>query len=54
MENFEGSRPVAILMRYTGEPKNEERLRAAEQVKGLWKKVRGTFNSGDEPKDIVE
>jgi len=43
MENFEGTRPVAILMRYTGEEKKEERTEAAEQVKGLWGKVKGTF-----------
>jgi AI-2 transport protein TqsA len=39
MENFEGTRPVAILMRYTGEKKEgqEEELQEARQhVKGLW------------------
>jgi AI-2 transport protein TqsA len=45
MENFEGTRPVAILMRYTGEEKTEERVEAAKHVKGLWGKVRGTFSS---------
>ena len=43
MENFEGTRPLAILMRYTGEEKKEERQKAAEQAKGLWEKARGTF-----------
>jgi AI-2 transport protein TqsA len=43
MENFEGTRPLAILMRYTGEEKKEERQEAAEQAKGLWEKAKGTF-----------
>ena len=37
MENFEGTRPLAILMRYTGEAKKEERQKAADQAKGLWR-----------------
>lgn len=48
MENFEGTRPVAILMRYTGEEKKEERQAAAGQMKDLWGKVRGTFSSDNE------
>jgi len=36
MENFEGTRPLAILMRYTGGEKTEERKAAASHVKGLW------------------
>jgi predicted PurR-regulated permease PerM len=35
MENFEGTGPLAILMRYTGEEK-EEREAAARHIKGLW------------------
>jgi len=54
MENFEGTRPIAILMRYTGEEKKEEREAAASHVKGLWDKVKGTFRSDDESKDIAE
>ena len=38
MENFEGTRTLAILFRYTGEEKKGEREEAAEQVKGFWKK----------------
>jgi predicted PurR-regulated permease PerM len=34
MENFEGTRPLAILMRYTGEQKEGERQEALESVKG--------------------
>jgi predicted PurR-regulated permease PerM len=54
MENFEGTRPLAVLMRYTGEEKEEERKEAAEHMKGLWGKVKGTFSSNhetQEPKD---
>jgi len=54
MENFEGTRPLAILMRYTGEEKKEERQAAAQHVKGLWGKVKGTFDSDHESEDIVE
>jgi predicted PurR-regulated permease PerM len=42
MENVEGTRPVAVLMRYTGEDKKEERAQAMEQVQGLWDKAKGT------------
>jgi AI-2 transport protein TqsA len=44
MENFEGTRPLAVLMRYTGEEKKEERKEAAEQARGLWEKAKGTFS----------
>jgi len=54
MENFEGTRPLAILMRYTGEEKKEERQEAAKHVKGLWGKVKGTFSSDREAEDIAE
>jgi len=54
MENFEGTRPLAILMRYTGEDKKEERQAAELHVKGLWGKVKGTFSSNHESDDIVE
>ena len=54
MENFEGTRPLAILMRYTGEEEDEERKQAAQHVKGLWGKVKGTFSSDREPEDLIE
>jgi AI-2 transport protein TqsA len=54
MENFEGTRPLAILMRYTGEENKEERKEAERHVKGLWGKVKGTFSSGRESEDIDE
>jgi len=44
MENFEGTRILAVLMRYTGEAKKEERQKAAEQVKDLWEKTRSTIS----------
>jgi len=53
MENFEVTRPIAILMRYTGEEKNEEPQAAAQHVKGLWGKVKGTIDSDRESEGIV-
>jgi predicted PurR-regulated permease PerM len=52
MENFEGTRPIAILMRYTGEEKKEERKAAARHVKGLWGKAKETFRSDRESSDL--
>ena len=54
MENFEGTRPLAILMRYTGEEKEEERKEATKHVKGLWGKVKGTFSSSSDSDDKIE
>ncbi len=55
MENFEGSRPLAILMRYTGKTEEEEeRQEALKNVTGLWGKVKGAFSSKRDSKDIVE
>jgi AI-2 transport protein TqsA len=53
MENFEGTRPLAILMRYTGEEKEEERKEAAKHVKGLWGKVKDTFSSDRDSDEII-
>jgi predicted PurR-regulated permease PerM len=53
MENFEGTRTLAILMRYTGEEKKDERKAAARHVKGLWGRVREAFGSDRELEDIV-
>ncbi len=52
MENFPATRPVAILMRYTGEDKKEEREEAAEHVKSLWGKAKETLHADRESKDI--
>ncbi len=56
MENFEGSRTLAILMRYTGETEEEEeeKQEALNHVKGLWGRVKGTFSSDRKPDDIVK
>ncbi len=54
MENFEGTRPIAILMRYTGEEKKEEREEAAKHVKGLWGKAKETISSNKESEDTAE
>ena len=54
MENFEVTRPIAILMRYTGEEKKEERQAAAQQVKSLWGKGKGIPDSDHESEDKVE
>jgi AI-2 transport protein TqsA len=53
MENFEGTRPLAILMRYTGEEKEGERKAAERDVKGLWRRVKETLGSDGESEDIV-
>lgn len=54
MENFPGTRPVAILMRYTGEEKKEERKQAAEHVKGLWGTIEGTIRPDKKTKNQTE
>jgi predicted PurR-regulated permease PerM len=51
MENFEGTRPIAVLMRYTGEDQKEERKEAARHVRGLWGRVKDTFSSDIGPKN---
>jgi hypothetical protein len=43
MENFEGTRTIAVLMRYTGEEKKDERKKAAESVKDMWDKTRDSI-----------
>jgi len=48
MENFSGTRPLAILMRYTGEEKKEERQEAARSLKGALGEVKGAISP--EPK----
>jgi AI-2 transport protein TqsA len=51
MENFEGTRPIALLMRYTGEEKKAERQEAANQMKGLWGMVKDTVIPSHDSKD---
>jgi predicted PurR-regulated permease PerM len=40
LENFEGTRTVSVLLRYTGEEKKEEREEAMSEVRGLWERAR--------------
>jgi AI-2 transport protein TqsA len=54
MENFEGTRPIAILMRYTGEDKKEERQEAAKHVQGLWGRLKGSIKSDEGTEETVE
>jgi AI-2 transport protein TqsA len=43
MENFEGTRTLAVLMRYTGEEGKEERQEAVTSLKGTFNKLRKTL-----------
>ena len=54
MENFEGTRPLAILMRYTGEENKAERQAAAKNLQAVWGKMRGTFSSDRGSKDEAD
>jgi len=54
MENFEGTRPIAILMRYSGDEKKEEREEAAKHVQGLWGKVKDTIHPDKDSDDVAE
>ncbi len=54
MENFEGTRPIAILMRYSGEEKKEEREEAAKHVQGLWGKAKQTLHPDKDSQDKTE
>jgi predicted PurR-regulated permease PerM len=46
MEYFEGTRPLAVLMRYTGEEKQGERQAALSHVKSLWGKAKASVIPG--------
>jgi predicted PurR-regulated permease PerM len=54
MENFEATRPMAILMRYTGEDKKDEREQAAKHVKNLFEKAKDTLHADSESDDHLE
>ena len=51
MENFDATRVPAVLMRYTGEEKKEERQQALEQAKGWWAKARTALVPKEEPEE---
>ena len=54
MEYFEGTRPLAVLMRYTGRLGGEqegERQEALERAKGLWARMKATIRSDQDKKE---
>jgi predicted PurR-regulated permease PerM len=53
MENFEGSRMLAVLMRYTSadEDKQEEHLKAVKDVQSLWEKTKRVIVPQQVPKE---
>jgi predicted PurR-regulated permease PerM len=51
LENFPGTRTMAVLMRYTGETKSEEKQEALQEVRGLWDRMRRPFGADRESKD---
>jgi len=40
MENFDGTRAVALLMRYTGDRESADQKKIMESVKDWWRKTR--------------
>ena len=56
MEYFESSRPVAILMRYTGSKDEQEgeRQEALQSAKGLWRRLKGTIVPDRPSKDTSD
>jgi len=54
MENFEGTRTLAVLMPYTGEAKDEEKQVAMKQVNDLWEKARKSISSDRGPNDDAD
>ena len=51
MENFDATRIPAVLMRYTGEEKKEERQQAMVQAKGWWSKAKTAIEPKEEPEE---
>jgi AI-2 transport protein TqsA len=51
MENFDATRVPAVLMRYTGEEKKEERQQAMAQAKGWWSKTRTAIEPEEETEE---
>lgn len=52
MENFEVTRPLAILMRYTGEEDSGEKQEARRHLRNLWGKVKGSISPDSTMKDM--
>jgi len=51
MENFDATRFVAVLLRYTGKGEEEEQEQAMEKAKGLWSKAKASLEPEKEPED---
>jgi predicted PurR-regulated permease PerM len=55
MENFDATRMIAVLLRFTGGEQKEEHKEAIKQVQSLWGKTKDTImpqgESQDKPKD---
>lgn len=51
MENFDATRMPAVLMRYTGEEKKEERQQALTQAKGWWAKAQPSLVPREKPEE---
>jgi AI-2 transport protein TqsA len=49
MENFDATRFVAVLLRYTGKGEEEEQEQAMEKAKGLWSKAKASLEPEEEP-----
>lgn len=54
MDNFEGTRMIAVLLRYSGGAKKEEHREALKHIRGLWEKTKGTFQPQEKPKEEAE
>ncbi len=44
MDNFPGTKTLAVLMRYTGEDDDGEHKKAVKDVQGVWEKVKATVS----------
>jgi AI-2 transport protein TqsA len=51
MENFDATRFVAVLLRYTGKGEEEEQEQAMKKAKGLWSKAKASLEPEEEPED---
>jgi predicted PurR-regulated permease PerM len=54
MENFDGTRMMAVLLRYSGGEKKEEHKEALRHVRGLWEKTKATLAPQEERQEESE
>ena len=54
MENFNVTRPLTILMRYTGEDDKGKKREARQHLRVTWEKLRGTFSANSTSKDTID